>query len=125
PIEHQAVLYNLLFEAGEDLGIADFGYRALESMRLEKAYRLWGVDMSGDWTPLQAGLERFVAFDKGEFIGRDALVGEKERGSTHALSCPRVDANGAAPQGWEPIWADGGAPIAYVASGGYGHTIQT
>ena len=124
-IEHQTVLYDLLFAAGEDLGIADFGYRALESMRLEKAYRLWGVDMSADWTPLQAGLERFVAFDKGEFIGRDALVAEMERGSTHALSCLRVDANGADAHGYEPIWAGGGAPIAYVASGGYGHTIQT
>jgi dimethylglycine dehydrogenase len=125
PIEHQAALYDLLFEAGEDLGIADFGYRALESMRLEKAYRLWGVDMSPDWTPLQAGLERFVAFDKGDFIGRDALIAEKEQGSTHALSCLRVDSNGVDAHGYEPIWTDRGAPVAYVAAGGYGHTIQT
>jgi dimethylglycine dehydrogenase len=125
PIEHQSALYDLLFEAGEDLGIADFGYRALESMRLEKAYRLWGVDMSPDWTPLQAGLERFVAFDKGDFIGRDALLAEKEQGSTHSLSCLRVDANGTDAHGYEPIWAHSGAPVAYVAAGGYGHTIRT
>ncbi len=80
PIEAQGSLYDALFEAGEDLGLVDFGYRALESMRFEKCYRLWGADMSADWSPLQAGLERFVAFDKGEFIGRDALLREREQG---------------------------------------------
>ena len=87
PIEVQRALYDLLFEAGEDLGIVDFGYRALESMRLEKCYRLWGADLSADWSPLQGGLERFVAFDKGDFIGRKALRRELEQGPTHALSC--------------------------------------
>ena len=65
PLEHQRALYDLLLEAGEPLGLVDFGYRALESMRLEKAYRLWGADMSADWTPLEAGLERFVALRQG------------------------------------------------------------
>ena len=80
PIETQRALYDALFAAGEDLGLTDFGYRALESMRFEKCYRLWGADMSADWSPLQAGLERFVAFDKGDFIGRDALLREREQG---------------------------------------------
>jgi dimethylglycine dehydrogenase len=123
PIEHQAVLYDRLCDAGGDLGLVDFGYRALDSMRLEKAYRLWGADMSADWTPLQAGLERFVAFDKGDFIGRDALLRARARGSTHALSCLEVAATVADAHGYEPIWSDGGAPVAYVATGGYGHTI--
>ncbi|HJU47485.1 MAG TPA: glycine cleavage T C-terminal barrel domain-containing protein, partial [Gaiellaceae bacterium] len=123
PLEHQAVLYDLLFAAGDDLGLADFGYRALDSMRLEKAYRLWGVDMSADWTPLQAGLERFVAFDKGDFVGRDALLREREQGSTHSLACLEVDARAADAHGYEPIWAGGDTPVAYVAAGGYGHTI--
>jgi dimethylglycine dehydrogenase len=123
PLEHQAVLYDLLFAAGDDLGLADFGYRALDSMRLEKAYRLWGVDMSADWTPLQAGLERFVAFDKGDFVGRDALLREREQGSTHSLACLDVDAGAADAHGYEPIWAGGDTPVAYVAAGGYGHTI--
>jgi dimethylglycine dehydrogenase len=125
PLEHQTVLYDLLCQAGEDLGLVDFGYRALDSMRLEKAYRLWGADMSADWTPLQAGLERFVAFDKGDFIGRDAVLRERERGSTHALSCLQVDASGADAHGYEPIWAGSDFPVAYVAAGGYGHTIGT
>jgi len=123
PLEHQSVLYDLVWEAGGDLGLVDFGYRALDSMRLEKAYRLWGVDISADWTPLQAGLERFVAFDKGDFIGRDALLREQELGSTHTLVCLEVDATDADAHGYEPIWADGDEPVAYVSAGGYGHTI--
>ena len=63
--EYQRELYDLLLEAGEPLGLVDFGYRALDSMRLEKAYRLWGVDMSADYTPLEAGLDRFVALRQG------------------------------------------------------------
>ena len=125
PLEVQRELYDLLFEAGEDLGLVDFGYRALESMRFEKCYRLWGADMSADWTPLQAGLERFVAFDKGDFIGRDALLREREQGPTHVLSCLVVDTDNVDAHGLEPVYAGGQRPVAYVSSGGYGHTIET
>jgi dimethylglycine dehydrogenase len=92
-------------------------------MRLEKAYRLWGTDMSADWTPLQAGMERFVNFEKGDFIGRDALLAQREKGLDSKLACLVVDAADADTHGFEPIYSNG-KPIAYVASGGYGHTIQ-
>src|SRR5581483_12204704 len=59
PLELQRDLYDRLWRAGSDLGLVDFGYRALESLRLEKGYRLWGADMSADYTPLETGLERF------------------------------------------------------------------
>jgi dimethylglycine dehydrogenase len=124
PLERQRDLYDLLFEAGADLGLVDFGYRALESMRFEKCYRLWGADLSADWSPLQAGLDRFVAFDKGDFVGRDALLRERERGSTHSLACLLVDADDADTHGYEPVYAGGRRPVAYVSSGGYGHTIE-
>jgi len=110
-------------EAGRDLGIVDFGYRALESLRLEKAYRLWGSDMSADWTPLQAGMDRFVAFGKGDFIGRDALLRQRDEGVGRRLSCLVVDTDGADPHAYEPVFA-GREIIGYVASGGYGHTIE-
>jgi dimethylglycine dehydrogenase len=122
PVEYQRHLYDRLLEEGEELGLVDYGYRALDSLRLEKAYRLWGSDMSADYTPLEAGLGRFVRFDKGEFIGRDALLRQREKGLTRELACLVADSPDADPHGYEPI-LDGDTAIAYVASGGYGHTV--
>ena len=92
-------------------------------MRLEKAYRLWGADMSADYTPLEAGMGRFVDFEKGDFIGREALLYQRERGLERELACLVVDAADADPHGYEPI-LDGRERIGYVASGGYGHTVE-
>jgi len=120
---YQRHLYDLLMDAGRRYGIVDFGYRALDSMRLEKAYRLWGFDMSADHTPLEAGMGRFVDFEKGDFIGRDTLLRQRDRGVARALACLVVDTADADPHGYEPI-LDGGERIGYVASGGYGHTVE-
>jgi len=76
-------------------------------MRLEKCYRLWGAGLSADRSPLQAGLDRFVALDEGDSIGRDALLREREQGSTHALSCLVVEAGCVDAHGLEPVYADG------------------
>jgi dimethylglycine dehydrogenase len=121
--ENQRDLYDLLMEAGRQYGIVDFGYRTLDSMRLEKAYRLWGSDMSADYTPLEAGMGRFVDFEKGDFIGRDALLRQRQRGLERGLACLVVNAEDADPHGYEPI-LDGRERIGYVASGGYGHTVE-
>ena len=94
-------------------------------MRFEKCYRLWGADLSADWSPLQAGLERFVALDKGDFIGRDALAA-RARAGLHARAllprgrCRRSRCSRAA----SPSTPVGERPVAYVSSGGYGHTIE-
>jgi dimethylglycine dehydrogenase len=122
PMAYERNLYDLLMEAGKPHGIVDFGYRALDSMRLEKAYRLWGADMSADWTPLQAGMDRFVDFGKGDFIGRDALLRQRDEGIGRGLACLVVDADGADPHGFEPVFAEREI-VGYVASGGYGHTV--
>ncbi len=122
-LEYQRALYDLVLEAGAPLGLVDFGYRALDSMRLEKAYRLWGVDISADYTPLEAGLERFVCFDKGDFVGRDALLRQRDRGIDRTLACLTIETNGADAHGYEPIRA-AGKPIGYVAAGGYGHVVE-
>jgi glycine cleavage system aminomethyltransferase T len=121
-LDDQAVLYELIVEAGRDLGLIDFGYRALDAMRLEKGYRLWGADMSADWTPLEAGLDRFVKFDKGEFIGRDALLAQRERGIEWQLACLTVEDADAIPYAGEPV-LDRHEVVGYVTSGGYGPTI--
>ena len=123
PLEYQRRLYELLLEAGEPLGLVDFGYRALDSMRLEKGYRLWGADLSPIYTPLEAGLERFVRFDKGDFVGREALLRQQEEGPRRRLCCLTVETLDADPHGHEPVLA-GGGPIGYVSSGGYGHAVE-
>ncbi|HSK14812.1 MAG TPA: FAD-dependent oxidoreductase [Gaiellaceae bacterium] len=122
PLECQRALYEHVREAGEPLGLVDFGYRALESLRLEKAYRLWGSDMSQDWTPLEAGMERFVRLDKGPFVGRDALLRQREAGLERTLACLAVDVDGADPYALEPVRA-GERIVGYVTSGGFGHTV--
>jgi dimethylglycine dehydrogenase len=123
PLELQRSLYDLLWEAGSDLGLVDFGYRALESLRLEKAYRLWGADMSADHTPLEAGLERFVSLDKGDFVGREALLRQLDNGGPRIhLCCLTVETVDADPHAYEPVLLDG-RPISYVMTGGYGHTM--
>ena len=124
PFEVLRQVYDALREAGEPLGLVDFGYRALESMRLEKCYRLWGADLSADWTPLHAGLERFVAFDKGDFVGREALLEQRERGLDRELACLVVESAAHDCHGYEPVYDGDGPPIAYVASGGYGHIVE-
>jgi dimethylglycine dehydrogenase len=120
PLEHQRELYDLLRETGD---FVDFGYRALDCMRLEKAYRLWGADMSADYTPFEAGMDRFVRLDKGDFIGRDALCRQLDEGLTQTLACLTIETSDADAHGYEPVFGDGRA-VGYVASGGYGHTVE-
>ena len=89
PSSTRSALYEALRGAGADLGLVDFGLRAMDSLRLEKAYRAWGADINTEVTPLEAGLERFVAFDKGDFIGRDALLEQRRDGAPEAPGDPR------------------------------------
>jgi glycine cleavage system aminomethyltransferase T len=124
PLEYQRSLYNTILEAGEDLGLVDFGYRALEAMRLEKGYRLWGADMSADWTPFEAGLGRFVKLDKGDFSGRTRLLEQHKNGVIQRLACLEVDDAEAIPYMGEPVYV-GNDVIAYVMSGGYGPTVRS
>jgi dimethylglycine dehydrogenase len=124
-VEYQRHIYDELIEAGRELGAIDFGFRALDAMRLEKGYRLWGPDMSIDVTPLEAGMERWVRIDKGDFIGRDALERVRANGGpARRLACLSVDADGADAHGFEPVFVDGSA-ISTVTSGGFGHRVQT
>ena len=76
-----------------------------------------------DWTPLEAGLERFVAFDKGDFVGREALLRQRDDGIARTLACLTVETDDADAHGYEPVRVDG-TPIGYVAAGGYGHVVE-
>lgn len=123
PLEYQRHIYEQLLQAGRKLDLIDFGYRALESMRLEKAYRLWGSDLRTDFTPLEAGMDRWVRLEK-PFIGRDALSAVAQNGGpARSLACLTVDADGADPHGFEPV-RDGERVVGFVTSGGYGFRVE-
>ena len=121
--EYQRVLYEALIIAGEGLGLRPFGARALMSLRLEKNFGAWTMDFREDFTPLQAGLDAFVAYDKtADFIGKQAAVNERQTGALQKRINLAVDADGTDANGDEPIFKDGEI-VGFVTSGGYGHTV--
>jgi glycine cleavage system T protein len=119
--EYAAHVYDTLREAGEEHGIADAGYRAIDACRMEKGYLYWSGDITPDYNPIEAGLGFAVAFDKGDFIGREALARIKAEGVRRKLCSFTVD--GFAPfHGGEAILLDGKV-IGSTASTGYGYTL--
>jgi dimethylglycine dehydrogenase len=124
PIEYQVGLYQALMDAGRDLGLADFGLRAMDALRLEKGYRVWGADINTEVTPLEAGLERFVAFDKGEFLGRATLLAQRRDGVRKRLATLAVDALDADCHGNEAVLVPASDRVAGITtSGGYAHWL--
>ncbi len=115
-------LYRALKTAGEDLELAACGARALDSLRLEKGYGRWGAEFTADTTPFEAGLGRFVAMDKGDFIGRDALRKAHNQGPRYRLVTLLVDADDADAWGNEPVLMNGEV-VGTVSSGGFGHHV--
>ena len=121
PTEWAVTLYHALRQAGEPFGIADVGYRAIESLRLEKAYRYWSADISPDYHPFEAGLGFCVALDKGDFIGRAALARLREQPLTRRLRCLLLDE--ARPVfGGEAVMRDDEV-LGSATSAGHGYTV--
>jgi heterotetrameric sarcosine oxidase gamma subunit len=124
PTEFSAHVYESVVEAGQDLGLKHAGFQALNTLRIEKAYREYGHDMDNTDTPLEAGLGFAVKFDKsGGFIGRDALLRHKESGPLKyrmvqfLLEDPKPLLYGD-----EVIYCDGKI-VGYLQTGGYGFTL--
>ena len=115
-------LYCALTAAGTDVDLVACGARALDSLRLEKGYGRWGAEFTADTTPFEAGLGRFVAMDKGDFIGRDALLKAHNQGPRYRLCTLLVDADDADAWGNEPVLMNGGV-VGTVSSGGFGHHV--
>ncbi len=114
-------LWDLLWEAGQPLGVIAAGRSAFNSMRLEKGYRSWGVDVTPEHDPFEAGLGFAVRMDKGEFLGRAALAG---RSSDKRLTCLTIADPHAVVLGNEPVF-DGDTPVGYVTSAAYGYSVGT
>jgi 4-methylaminobutanoate oxidase (formaldehyde-forming) len=123
PVEFATGVYDALHAAGGDLGLTDAGYYAVESLRVEKAYRAWGRELTTDDTPLEAGLGFAVRFDKAApFIGRDALLAQRATPLGKRLVSFVLDDPEALPWGDEPIWCEG-AIVGSTTSAAYGHTL--
>jgi 4-methylaminobutanoate oxidase (formaldehyde-forming) len=123
PAELATRVFDALVEAGRDSGLAIAGHYAINSLRLEKAYRAWGADISPSDTPLEAGLAFTVAWEKPvEFIGKKALVAARLRGVRRRLASFVLEDPGPVLWGSEPIFRDG-ASAGHTTSGAYGHTL--
>jgi glycine cleavage system T protein len=124
PMEYGLQLWDTLWKAGEPHGLVAAGYRAIDSLRLEKGYRYWSGEITPDYTPYEAGLGFAVRLNKENFIGRDALLKQKEDGLKQKLCCLSLADNRTTVLGKEPVrTADGQEIISWVVSGGYGYSV--
>jgi 4-methylaminobutanoate oxidase (formaldehyde-forming) len=124
PMEYGLRLWDTLWEAGLPEGMVAAGYKAIDSLRLEKGYRYWSSEISPDYTPLEAGLGFAVKLDKAEFIGKGALLEQKKNGLKRKLCCLTLSDNRTIALGKEPIRTKEGKVISWVAAGGYGYSVE-
>jgi 4-methylaminobutanoate oxidase (formaldehyde-forming) len=123
PVEFAASVYDALHEAGATHGLRDAGYRAIETLRLEKGYRAWGSDIGPDHTPLEAGLGWAVKLKSGrDFIGRTALLAQQGQPLKKMLATFTVEDPAVVLLGRETIYRDG-ERAGWLSSGGFGHTL--
>jgi glycine cleavage system aminomethyltransferase T/glycine/D-amino acid oxidase-like deaminating enzyme len=123
PAEFGLRLWDTLWEAGHGKDLVAGGYKAVDSLRLEKGYRVWGSDIGPESDPYQSGLGSFVKLDKGEFIGRSALLKKREAPASTRLACLVLDDPRSVALGSEPVRI-GGEVVGRVTSGGYGYTVE-
>jgi 4-methylaminobutanoate oxidase (formaldehyde-forming) len=121
PSEFGGALWDAIWEPGRELGLVAGGYKAIDSLRLEKGYRVWGSDITPDDTPFEAGLGFAVKLDKHGFIGREALLAATE--PERRLCCLLLADRHAIALGSEPVRV-AGIPAGRVTSGGYGYSVE-
>ena len=114
-------LWDTLWAAGQEHGVIAAGRGAFNSLRLEKGYRAWGVDLTAEHDPYAAGLGFAVRMDQGDFVGREALPARVAEPARQRLACLVIDDPAQVVMGSEPVYADG-QPAGYVTSAAYGYT---
>ena len=120
-LEH-ASLRKVLLAAGAGHGLREIGFNAVLSLRLEKSFGIWSREFTQGYTPGETGMDRFIAWDKPAFTGRDAALNERANPSSRVLVTLEVAATDADASGYEPVW-HAGKLVGFVTSGGYGHTV--
>ena len=120
--EH-ATLRRTLLQAGDGLGLREYGFNALLSLRLEKSFGIWSAEFTQGYTPRMTGMDRWIDWQKEEFVGREAALAERDGPApAQILTTLEIEAEDADASGYEPVLA-GGRRVGFVTSGGYGHTI--
>ena len=123
-IDYQNAIFDTLMAAGEDLGLKPFGIRAMDSLRMEKSYRMVGTELSIEYAALESGLDRFVRLDKGDFTGRSGLMAWQQRGFANAFVTLAVEGlDDADPLGNNPLYV-GGEMVGRSTSGNYGFRLE-
>ncbi|MDX6552565.1 MAG: hypothetical protein QOH74_1053, partial [Gaiellales bacterium] len=123
PTEYGQALWDTLWDSGRAHGMRACGYRAIDALRIEKGYRVWGADMTPEETPDEAGLGFAVKPDKGYFLGRDALLGARERQPERRLRCLVLSDPRSVCLGSEPVRRNGDV-VGRVTTGGYGYAVE-
>ena len=120
--EFGLALWDTIWEAGREHGLVAGGYKAIDSLRLEKGYRVWGADITPEDTPFEAGLGFAVKLDKGDFVGREALG--RSRRARAAAAVPRRSTTRARSRSAPSRCASDDDLVGRVTSGGYGYTVE-
>ena len=123
PSEYQIPVYQALMAVGESYGVIDFGMYALDALRMEKCYRAWKVDLVDEYTPFEASLDRFVALDKGDFLGREALQQQQQQGVRQRLVPLLIDTENTEAPFCASVVKDH-ENVGLVGSSGYGYTLE-
>lgn len=112
-----------LLQAGAEFGLQEYGFNAMLSLRLEKSFGIWSAEFTQRYTPGETGMDRWIAWDKADFIGKAAAIAERDgNGPERRLVTLEVDAADADASGYEPVWCESEL-VGFVTSGGYGYTL--
>ena len=123
-VDDTAAIFDTVWEAGQKHGLKPFGMFALDSLRLEKAYRAWKGELSTDYSVLQGGLERFVKWNKPDFRGKAALLNEKQQGVEKRFAVMTLDDPGPCDAPYmSTVWSNG-TIVGETLSGGWGHRVD-
>ena len=114
-------LRRALLEAGADLGIREYGFNALLSLRLEKSFGIWSAEFTQGYTAAQTRMDRWIDWSK-DFIGKEAALKERDAPADQVIAMLEIAEGDADASGYEPVWRDG-KRVGFVTSGGYGHTV--
>jgi dimethylglycine dehydrogenase len=117
-------LYDAVWQAGEPVGMRDFGLYAMDSLRVDKCYRGWKSDLESGYTPLEASLDRFVDVKKANFVGREALLAEHARGPKFRFVPMLFDEDGDAEAPYCAQVFQGDTNVGLTTSGVWSHTLK-